>query len=91
MNYMLIRNYGITSEEFDALFEQQNGVCAICGQEEFHIWKRRLSVDHDHETGRIRGLLCHNCNNMLGHAKDNVKTLMRAIAYLEGKVTAKHG
>lgn len=55
--------YNITLDQYDEIFEQQNGVCAICGEPEI---KKRLSVDHDHKTGKIRGLLCQRCNFNLG-------------------------
>ena len=78
--------YGITVEEYEILYDKQNGVCAICGQVESRIIRGtlcKLSVDHDHETGKVRGLLCQNCNNMLGHAKDNPEILQKAVKYLE--------
>ncbi len=68
------------------LFEEQDGVCAICGEPETAVLRGRtlkLSVDHDHETGVIRGLLCHACNLGLGKFKDRVELLEKAIAYLE--------
>lgn len=81
-------NYGITQEEFEALLEAQDGVCAICGQPETARHQnggiRSLAVDHDHATGRVRGLLCTNCNHALGKFKDDADRLRRAIAYLEG-------
>ena len=72
--------YGITLEEFKALLKKQKGVCAIC--KEKCTRKSRLSVDHDHKTKRVRGLLCDHCNNGIGRFKDNVKILERAIIYL---------
>lgn len=80
------RRYGISVEEYQRLFDEQNGVCAICGQPETKIYKgtmARLAVDHDHETGTIRGLLCNGCNTGLGHFKDNPKLLEGAINYLK--------
>lgn len=75
------RLYGITLEEREAIWEAQGRRCKIChstgeGQ------KRRMHVDHDHDTGKIRGLLCHPCNIMLGGAKDSIEVLEKAIAYL---------
>lgn len=58
------RVYGITLKEYDVLFEMQKGLCAICGHPERD--KRKLAVDHNHETGEIRGLLCVVCNTNLG-------------------------
>lgn len=73
-------------EEFDALFLKQGGKCAICGTAKGSATgkdDRRLAVDHCHATMKVRGLLCGNCNRMLGLAKDEPETLRRAIAYLE--------
>jgi hypothetical protein len=79
--------YGITLDEYKVILEAQGGVCAICGKAETrtdHKTKKvsRLHVDHCHESGKVRGLLCHLCNAMLGHAKDDVTVLRKAIAYL---------
>ena len=78
----LKRRYGITPEEYQALSDAQNGLCRICQGPPQGRWKR-LHVDHDHATGKVRGLLCHWCNNMLGHAKDSPTVLQAAIAYLQ--------
>lgn len=81
----LQRNYGITPADYDRMFQSQNGVCAICGQPEIHIRMGKLiplSVDHCHLTGKIRQLLCSNCNRMLGMAKDNIETMRKGIEYL---------
>ena len=73
------------------MLEKQNGVCAICEQKETVIDKRinkvrRLSVDHDHKTRKVRGLLCAKCNHLLGNINDNIKILNRSILYLEDKL-----
>jgi hypothetical protein len=72
--------YGLTSDEYQSMLEQQNHVCAICHQK--CTSKPSLAVDHDHVTGKVRGLLCGNCNNGLGRFKDNVEWLSNAIEYL---------
>jgi len=78
----LLRNcYGLTLEQYDEMFENQNGVCAICGGT--NVNGRRLCVDHDHETEKIRALLCNYCNNLLGHAKENIVILQSTINYLK--------
>ncbi len=56
--------YGITVEEWDRLHQEQQNCCAICGVHESRL-KRQLDVDHDHDTGKIRGLLCNYCNKIL--------------------------
>lgn len=77
----LKRAYGLTLEQYDQMFEVQGGVCAICNGPETN--GKRLSVDHDHKTGRIRGLLCHKCNGLLGFACDSADILLNAIYYIE--------
>jgi len=76
----LKRIYGITLEEYNKVLEEQEGVCKICKCSDP---VRRLAVDHDHATGKVRGLLCNNCNRGLGHLKDDPKILTEAIKYLE--------
>lgn len=78
-NNELFRLYGITIETYEQLLKEQDGVCAICK----NVPNGRLCVDHDHEIGWIRGLLCHNCNIVLGLMKDDPKLLRRAAEYLE--------
>ena len=75
-----LRIYGLTPEQYDALLQQQDGVCAIC--RETCRTGQRLSVDHDHATGRIRGLLCRNCNLGIGHLGDSADRIASALAYL---------
>jgi hypothetical protein len=77
--YHIKSKYGITEEAFDVLFQAQKGLCRICGEKDF----RRLAVDHDHLTKRIRGLLCTSCNMGLGYFKDNPNLLINAIEYLK--------
>lgn len=73
-----INKYGISNEMFESLRASQNNACAICKLE-----VKELCVDHDHETGMVRALLCRKCNTGLGHFKDNVTTIENAIKYLE--------
>jgi hypothetical protein len=79
------RLYGITTEEYDALLLSQGNKCAICCGE--NLGNRDWNVDHDHNTNKVRGILCHSCNLLLGHSKDNPNVLCAAIAYL-GRVTS---
>jgi len=73
--------YGITADEYQAIYEHQGGRCFICRRATGA--KKKLSVDHCHETGMVRGLLCLGCNrNVLGHLRDRVDSLERAIEYL---------
>lgn len=83
----LKKSFGITLGEFDLMAENQNGICAICGN--ININGHRLCVDHDHETGKIRALLCDHCNHLLGCAKENVIVLQSAINYLHNHGSLK--
>lgn len=76
-----MRYYGITIEEYDVLYKEQNHGCAICKASTGSNGKR-LSVDHNHKTGEVRGLLCDDCNIGLGKFKDNSSLLAKAINYL---------
>lgn len=79
--------YGMTYANYETLLQKQNGVCAICKRAERATGKhgvvRRLSVDHCHATGIVRGLLCYHCNSALGDAFDSVEILRAAAIYLE--------
>lgn len=74
-------SYGITESDYLAMLEAQGGTCAICHQAE-RIPGRSLAIDHDHETGRVRGLLCASCNRGIGMLGDDVDRLASAIEYL---------
>ncbi len=78
--YHLKSVYGISTLEYQRLFDQQGGVCAICKKP--NDCGRRLSVDHDHKTGKVRGLLCGRCNTGLGYFRDDARVLIRAARYL---------
>jgi hypothetical protein len=75
----LMRKFGITIEQYEEMLANQGGGCAICGRRPGKI---SLHVDHDHETGRIRGALCFRCNNALGDFADNGDWLVAAANYL---------
>lgn len=75
--------YGITPEQYEQMRQLQENSCAICGTHQDTL-PRALCVDHDHDTGKIRGLLCDTCNRGLGLLKDNQVILNRAIRYLKG-------
>jgi len=74
------RRYGIDQIIYERMLKEQNHKCAICGG--VNVSGRSLSIDHCHETGKVRGLLCSLCNTLLGVAKDNVRILRRAMEYL---------
>lgn len=76
-DYALKRQYGISLEVYEAMVKEQNNQCAICKTN-----KEKFDVDHDHITGKVRGLLCHYCNVLLGQAFDNPDTLEKAATYL---------
>ena|ERR1700675_927408 len=71
------KRYGITKDQYSIMCEIQNDRCAIC------LSKEKLYVDHDHETGRVRGLLCNNCNSGVGFLKDSHEVLLAAAVYVE--------
>jgi len=82
----LKRYYGLDIDKYNELFDEQKGLCAICGKPESTVKNNKvikLAVDHCHETMKIRGLLCHNCNHGLGSFKDSSGNLENAIEYLE--------
>lgn len=80
-NNKLLKDHGISLKEYNEWYYGQNKVCAICkGNQLPH--REYLSVDHCHDTGKVRGLLCEGCNLGLGHFKDNIKALNNAIEYL---------
>lgn len=87
-----LKKYGITPGEYTELFTKQNGVCLICGSPPVGKGKinNRLSVDHCHKTGKIRGLLCEPCNLLLGLAKDRAELLYKAAEYIENSLFSGH-
>ena len=78
----LKRIFNITLEEYNTLFNNQNGCCAICGKHQSEL-KKSLCVDHDHITNKIRGLLCQTCNVAIGLLKDDVNILQMGVEYLK--------
>jgi hypothetical protein len=88
--YNLLKKYGLTPKQYRNLLDDQNGRCRICqtgirGTYETERGNIRLKavVDHDHGDGRVRGLLCTQCNSGLGFFKDSIRNLASAIVYLE--------
>ena len=76
------KTYDITWEDYEAMYDKQRGCCAICKSRISSSRTQKLYVDHCHQTLRVRGLLCGNCNNGLGQFKDSPRLLQRAINYL---------
>ena len=75
--WQLKSKYGLTEAEHEAMLEQQNGLCRICGKAE------KLVVDHNHETGKVRGLLCPGCNKGIGFLGDTSEGVQKALTYLQ--------
>jgi hypothetical protein len=85
-----MRKYDLTPEDYDRMFEEQGGLCAICAKTETATRNgklKRLGVDHDHHTGRVRGLLCQSCNTGIGLFKDNLIIILHAARYIEQNIT----
>jgi len=78
-NTALMNGHGITLDELERMYENQKGICLICGKE---IKGKNCHVDHNHETGKIRGLLCSNCNTGLGLFQDKSRLLIVAAKYV---------
>jgi len=82
--YNIKKSYGITELEYDNLLKSQDNKCAICKSDDN---KRKNSnyffIDHNHDTGKVRGLLCDKCNKLLGSSFDNINILKKAIEYLK--------
>jgi len=84
----LKKRFGISLDQYNKILESQNGVCAVCGNEEIITYKnyntgRSLAVDHNHETGKVRGLLCTGCNRGIGFFNNNPERLIKASNYLK--------
>jgi hypothetical protein len=82
-NYELKRKFNISLEDYNNLLQNQKFSCAICNKQKSDKLNRLLAVDHCHITGKIRGLLCTNCNMGIGNFQDNLDLLKIAIKYLE--------
>ena len=89
-SYKLMANFGMTVEQYDDLLIAQGNVCAICTKPETSRSGagviKRLAVDHNHSTGKVRGLLCENCNRGLGLFKEDEGIMQSAISYLKEKM-----
>lgn len=88
--YALRSLYGLTVTDFERMLQNQNSSCAICGVSD-HDTHKGLFIDHDHKTQEVRGLLCINCNNGLGHFRDSEELLFAAANYLSQSKSKKVG
>jgi len=79
----LRRRYGITIQEYTEILEAQGNCCATCGAKEPGGRWKSFAVDHDHKTGKVRGMLCKSCNIALGEVDDNLQTLHAMVEYLK--------
>lgn len=77
----LRRGFGITADDYERMLAEQGGVCALCFKD--NVDGRRLAVDHDHTTGKVRGLLCSPCNRAIGFFGDDPRVMERAAIYVE--------
>jgi len=77
------RQYGLTEETYTALVQSQNNQCAICHVDFKELERKRIHIDHCHDTGKVRGILCHQCNIMIGFSRNDVNILKKAIKYLK--------
>jgi hypothetical protein len=88
-----LKKFGLTKEKYNVILKQQNNACAICNTKTSQVSKNnticRLAVDHDHKTGKVRGLLCGSCNRALGLLKDSISNLQNAISYLKESVNTE--
>lgn len=82
-DHHLKAHYGLTEEDVDAMRAEQGGLCAVCREDS------ATDIDHDHETGAVRGLVCPNCNLMLGNAKEDPARLLAGVVYLERAAKAQ--
>ena len=82
-NNRYIKLFGITIDDYNQMFTEQEGKCGCCGKHQVEL-NKRLAVDHDHDTGEVRGLLCTDCNVSIGKLGDNTQGLEQALRYLNG-------
>lgn len=80
------RIFNITLKQYDEMFERQKGVCEMCGR--INKYGHRLCVDHNHETGEIRTLLCHHCNTLVGWIENNPGLCKKVMDYIYGQKSA---
>jgi Recombination endonuclease VII len=79
-NHMIKKRYGIDRDQYWAILKAQNGACALC--EKPCVTGKNLAIDHDHETGKVRGLLCMRCNRAVGLLRDSAEAALKLYSYL---------
>lgn len=82
------RRYGISAEQWDAIYRVQGGCCALCRVDLSSLPAKAIHVDHCHATNKMRGILCHDCNTALGKLGDTAESIMRVYQYLIGNLYA---
>lgn len=85
MEKVLVKRYGITGDQYRSMLERQGGVCKICGRTPEEVSDKtawRLAVDHCHQTGAVRGLLCRACNTAIGQLQESEEIIMKALEYV---------
>ena len=80
-SYNIKSQFGITIDDYETLLEKQKGLCAICGKSNNGA-RKYFTIDHDHETKKVRGLLCNQCNTGIGMLGDSAEIVIKAAAYL---------
>lgn len=92
-NKYQLKKFGLNEEQYAKILLRQNNGCAICNTGTGHYSKSnikcRLAVDHDHKTGKVRGLLCNSCNRALGLLKDSITNLQSAVVYLKENISTE--
>lgn len=85
INVGKFRRYNLTKEEYGKLFNEQKGCCAICEKPQSELTGRikHLGIDHNHQTGKVRGLLCDVCNRGIGYLRDDIVLITKALNYLK--------
>jgi hypothetical protein len=85
-NSRLKTTFGITPEDYEKLSQKQNNQCLICKKDYGNNKNKYLSIDHNHDTGEIRGLLCQKCNSAIGLLNEDIELVKRTLLYLERKL-----
>lgn len=79
-------NYNITLIEYNEMLESQSNLCSVCDADLSKLPVKNVHLDHNHQTGKVRGILCSHCNLMIGHARDNSTNLRKGADYLDASI-----